>query len=232
MPAKERRPSDDAPKLRDMPGPRRAEGFIGPLFQKIFTWPYRWALRALYRAGLRPWELTLLSLATNVVTGWLLVRGDRFLPGVLLIVAGLLDIFDGGVARLRGEAGPAGAFLDSVLDRISDVVLFGALYWSLAGQGHELAAALALVSLVVSLLVSQIRAEAEAMGLRLTEGLMQRLERYVLLMIGLAAPGALLPVLIVLSALGTVTVLQRTDSVFRQLGRRRRRRVTRPSSAI
>jgi len=214
-----------------MPGPRRAEGFIGPLFQKLFTWPYRWVLRALYRAGLRPWQLTLLSLATNVVIGWLLVKGERFLPGVLLIVAGLLDIFDGGVARLRGEAGPAGAFLDSVLDRVSDVILFGALYWSLAGQRHELAAALALVSLVVSLLVSQIRAEGEAMGLHLTEGLMQRLERYVLLMIGLTAPGAMTPVLIVLSALGTVTVVQRADSVFRQLGRSRRR-VTRSSSAI
>ena len=70
-----------------MPGPRRAQGFIGPLFQRLFTWPYRWALRALYRAGLRPWELTLLSLATNVVIGWLLVRSERFLPGMLLIVA-------------------------------------------------------------------------------------------------------------------------------------------------
>src|SRR5262245_50921795 len=213
-------PKGDAPRIRDMPAPRRAEGAIGPLFQRVFAWPYRLALHALYRAGVRPWQLTILSLATNVVIGALLIAGDRLVPGLLLIVAGLLDIFDGGVARLRGEAGPAGAFLDSVLDRVSDAILFGALFWSLRGQGHDLAAGLSLASLVVSLLVSQIRAEGEAMGLAPTEGLVQRLERYVILMVALTAPGALTPALTVLAALGTVTVVQRTDAVLRQLGRR------------
>ena len=176
------------------------------------------ALLGLYRAGVRPWQLSFLSLATNGVIGWLLVAGRRLVPGLLLIVAGLFDIFDGGVARLRGEAGPAGAFLDSVLDRVSDVILFGALFWSLSAQRHRAAAALALAALIVSLLVSQVRAEGEAMGLALTEGMFQRLERYVALMVGLTAPGFLLPVLIVLTALGTLTVLQRTQSVLRQLG--------------
>ena len=125
---------------------------------------------------------SLLSLATNGIIGWLLITGRRFLPGVLLLVAGLLDIFDGGLARLRGTAGRAGAFLDSVVDRISDVVLFGCLFWSLAGQGHRLSAALALAALLVTLTVSHVRAEAEAVGLSLTEGFLQRLERYVLLM--------------------------------------------------
>jgi CDP-diacylglycerol--glycerol-3-phosphate 3-phosphatidyltransferase len=191
---------------------------IGPLFQRVFAWPYRFALMGLYRAGFRPWQLTALSLATNVVIGWLLVDGKRFLPGMLLIVAGVLDIFDGGVARLRGEDSRAGAYLDSVLDRVSDVILFGALFWSLSGQHHRTAAALALSSLIVSLMVSQIRAEGEAMGLSLTEGLFQRLERYVALMVGLTAPGALLPVLVVLTAFGTATVVQRAGSLWRQLG--------------
>jgi len=217
------RPRGDAPRIRDMPAPRRAEGAIGPLFQRVFAWPYRFALHALYRAGVRPWQLTILSLATNVVIGALLIAGDRLVPGMLLIVAGLLDIFDGGVARLRGEAGPAGAFLDSVLDRVSDAILFGALFWSLRGQGHALAAGLSLAGLVVSLLVSQVRAEGEAMGLAPTEGLVQRLERYVILIVALTTPGALTPALIVLVGLGTVTVIQRTDVVLRQLGRRERK---------
>jgi CDP-diacylglycerol--glycerol-3-phosphate 3-phosphatidyltransferase len=207
------------PKVRDLPAPRRTESAIGPLFRTIFKWPYRIALAGLYRAGLRPWQLTFLSLATNIVIGWMLVMGDRFVPGLLLIVAGLFDIFDGGLARLRGEDSRAGAFLDSVLDRVSDMILFGSLFWSLAGhgQGHRLAAALALSTLIVSMLVSHIRAEAEAVGLSLTEGFMQRLERYVLLMIGLIVPGALTPVLAILTALGTVTVLQRCVSGWRQL---------------
>jgi CDP-diacylglycerol--glycerol-3-phosphate 3-phosphatidyltransferase len=221
--------------VRDLPKPRESSGAIAPLFRTIFAWPYRIALLGLYRAGFLPWQLTLLSLVTNGVIGWMLVTGRRFLPGVLLLVAGLLDIFDGGLARLRGTAGRAGAFLDSVVDRISDVILFGCLFWSLAGQGHRLAAALALAGLLVTLTVSHVRAEAEAVGLSLTEGLLQRLERYVLLMIGLTAPRTLLPVLFVLAALGGLTVIQRIGSAWRQLsqepetprGRLPRRRATR-----
>jgi CDP-diacylglycerol--glycerol-3-phosphate 3-phosphatidyltransferase len=183
----------------------------------IFKWPYRVALAGLYRIGFRPWQLTLLSLLANAVIGWLLITGRFFVSGLLLMVAGLLDIFDGGVARLRGEDSRAGAFLDSVIDRISDLILFGSLFWALAGQDHRVAAAFALSSLIVSLLVSHIRAEGEAMGLSLTEGVFQRLERYVMLIIGLTAPGALLPVLVILTTLGGLTVLQRGVSAWRQL---------------
>ena len=213
---------EEPPRVRDLPAPRRSESAIGPLFRSVFKWPYRVALAGLYRAGFRPWQLTLLSLATNGVIGWLLVSGRRFLPGLLLIVAGLFDIFDGGVARLRGEDSRAGAFLDSVTDRISDIVLFGTLFWSLAGrgQGHRLSAALALSTLIVSMLVSHIRAEAEAERVALTEGFVQRLERYVLLMIGLTAPGALTPVLALTTALGSITVAQRGASAWHQLAGR------------
>jgi CDP-diacylglycerol--glycerol-3-phosphate 3-phosphatidyltransferase len=189
------------------------------MLARVFAWPYRFALAGLYRSGIRPWQLTLLSLVANGWIGWLLVRGDRFLPGLLLIVAGLFDVFDGGVARLRGEAGPAGAFLDSVIDRASDIILFGALYWSEAGQGHRTTAALALATLIVSLLVSYIRAEAEAQKIELTEGFMQRLERYVALMVGLTWPGALLPVLVIMTGLGGLTALQRAVAAMTQIGR-------------
>jgi CDP-diacylglycerol--glycerol-3-phosphate 3-phosphatidyltransferase len=183
----------------------------------VFAWPYRAALAGLYRIGVRAWQLTVLSLAVNLAAGWLLLRGDRFLPGMLLLVAGILDILDGGVARLRGTAGPAGAFLDSVMDRISDFVIFACLYWSLAGQANTLDASLAVAGMVVSLSVSHVRAEAEAVGLSLSEGLFQRIERYIALVIGLTAPGALTPVLVLLTVLGGITVLQRLHSAWTQL---------------
>jgi CDP-diacylglycerol---glycerol-3-phosphate 3-phosphatidyltransferase len=205
------------PRIRDLPAPRRNRSIIGPLFQKVFAWPYRVTLAGLHRAGVRPWHLTVASLLTNVVIGWLLLTHRRFLPGMLLIPAGLFDIFDGGVARLRGEDSRLGAFLDSTLDRLSDGILFGCLFWSLAGLGEDLQAALALAALGISLVVSHIRADGEALGVALSEGAVQRLERYVALMIGLTAPGALLPVLVLLVALGGVTVLQRTWSALRGL---------------
>jgi CDP-diacylglycerol--glycerol-3-phosphate 3-phosphatidyltransferase len=215
-------PTEDGepPRIRDLPAPRPTGGAIGPIFRQIFAWPYRLVLAGFYRAGFRPWQLTALSLLTNVVIGALLLQGSRLVPGLLLIVAGLFDILDGGVARLRGEASRIGAFLDSVLDRISDIILFGTLFWSLAGRGSRLGAALALITLIVSMLVSHIRAEAEALGLSLTEGVFQRLERYVLLIIGLVIPGALIPVLAILAVMGSLTVAQRSVSAWRQLSRR------------
>lgn len=200
---------EDPPRVRDMPAPRRASGLAARPLRWVFSWPYRVVLAGAYRAGFRPWQLTLLALATNVWVGVLLLRGDRFVPGLLLIPAGLLDVLDGAVARLRGEASRFGAFLDSVLDRVSDVILFGCLYWSLAGRGDRLEASLALATMVISLAVSHIRAEAEAAGVSLSEGLFQRLERYVAMMIGLMVPGMLLPALAVLVALGGITVVQR-----------------------
>jgi CDP-diacylglycerol--glycerol-3-phosphate 3-phosphatidyltransferase len=204
-------------RVRDMPAPREATGLAAKPMRWVFTWPYRVALAGIYRAGLRAWQLSLLAFAVNAWVGVLLLRGDRLVPGLLLIPAGLLDIFDGAVARLRGEASRFGAFLDSVLDRVSDLILFGCLYWSLAGQGYRLEAALALVTLVVALFVSHIRAEAEAAGVSLSEGFFQRLERYIAMMIGLPVPGALLPALGVLTALGGVTVVQRVWTALRRI---------------
>ena len=210
---------DEAPRIRDMPAPRKAQGLAAKPMRWVFTWPYRLILAGVYRAGFRPWHLTLLGLATNVWIGVLLLRGDRLVPGLLLIPAGLFDILDGAVARLRGEESRLGAFLDSVLDRVADVIIFGCLYWSLAGQDLRLEAALALSTLVIALSVSHIRAEAEAVGVPLTEGFFQRLERYVALMIGLPVPGALLPALAILTVLGAVTVLQRGWSAVTRIAR-------------
>jgi CDP-diacylglycerol--glycerol-3-phosphate 3-phosphatidyltransferase len=206
-----------SPRVRDVPAPRRSPSVIGPLFGKIFAWPYRLALAGLYRARVHPLHLTLLSLLGNGVVAWLLTTRRFFLPGIFLVVAGLFDIFDGGLARLRGEAGRAGAFLDSVVDRVSDLIVFGALFWTLFEQGKRPAAALALSSLLFALLVSYVRAEAEAASLTMTEGFMQRLERFVLLVIGLTVPGALLPVLIILTGLGAATVVQRIGSAWLRL---------------
>jgi CDP-diacylglycerol--glycerol-3-phosphate 3-phosphatidyltransferase len=211
-------PDPDSARIRDMPPPRRAAGLAAKPMRYVFAWPFRLALAGVYKAGFRPWHLTVLALATNIWVGVLLLRGDRLVPGLLLMPAGLLDILDGAVARLRGEDSRFGAFLDSVLDRVSDVILFGCLYWSLAGQGHRLAAGLALATMVIALSVSHIRAEAEAAGVPLSEGLFQRLERYIAMMIGLPVPGALVPALAVLTVLGGITVIQRGWNALTRVG--------------
>lgn len=192
-----------------MPAPRKSEGAAGGAMQRIFSWPYRGILAFLLWTGIRPYQLTLLSLVLNIAVGTLIVSGEWLVAAVLLFLAGLADVFDGSVARQRGEEKRSGAFMDSVLDRVSDAILFSTLFWELAANGDGLEAALALVTLVVSLSVSHVRAEAEAVGVSLTEGFFQRLERFLALIAGLAIPGAMRPVLIVLTVLGAITLLQR-----------------------
>jgi CDP-diacylglycerol--glycerol-3-phosphate 3-phosphatidyltransferase len=210
----ERNPNIDheASRVRDMPAPRKSEGAAGGAMQRIFAWPYRLILALLMWTGVRPWQLTLLSLALNVAVGALIIAGDWFVAGTLLVFAGLSDVFDGAVARQRGEEKRSGAFMDSVLDRVSDAILFSCLFWALASKGREFEASLALITLVVSLAVSHVRAEAEAVGVALTEGFFQRLERFLALIAGLLIPGAMRPVLILLTVLGGVTLLQRSWS--------------------
>jgi phosphatidylglycerophosphate synthase len=188
------------------------------LFRWTFQWPYRFALWGLHRLGVRPWQLTFLSLLANAVCGVLLLTGRRLLPGLLLLPAGLFDIFDGGVARLRGEDSRKGALLDAVVDRACDVIIFSCIFVAEATVHDEpLNAIAALVALVTSLLVSGIRAEGEAAGVEVSEGSVQRLERYIGLMIGLSVPGMLLPVLAILAALSLLTAVQRGARAWRGL---------------
>jgi CDP-diacylglycerol--glycerol-3-phosphate 3-phosphatidyltransferase len=199
-----------------MPPPRTNESAAGGVVPRLLAWPYRAILAFLLWTGVRPWQLTLLSPVFIVACGWQIVVGNWLIAGFLLLVGGLLDVFDGSVARHRGEEKRSGAFMDSVLDRVSDMVLFSCLFWDLAAKDEPVQAALALLTLIVSLGVSQIRAEAEAAGIRLTEGLFQRLERMLALMVGLLIPGMMFPALVVLAVLGVFTVLQRGFSALSQ----------------
>jgi CDP-diacylglycerol--glycerol-3-phosphate 3-phosphatidyltransferase len=209
-------PDREAPRVRDMPAPRKNESAAGGAMQRVFAWPYRAILAFLLWTGVRPWQLTMLSLVLNVLAGWQILLGNWLVAGFVLLVAGLSDVFDGSVARHRGEAKRSGAFLDSVLDRVSDMILFSCLFWNLAAKGETWQAALALITLIVSLSVSQIRAEAEAVGVRLTEGLFQRLERFLALLVGLLIPGTMPVVLVVLATLGAFTAAQRGFSALSQ----------------
>jgi CDP-diacylglycerol---glycerol-3-phosphate 3-phosphatidyltransferase len=199
----------EAPKVRDLPKPRKNRSAAGGAIQWMFQWPYRAILAFLIWARVRPLHLTLLALVLNLVTGALIIAGEWFAAGWALLAAGLCDVFDGSVARHYGQQKRSGAFMDSVFDRVSDAVLFACLFWALADDGRRLDAALALFTLVISLSVSHIRAEAEAVGVQLTEGFFQRLERFIALLIGLVVPGAMTPILVILAVLGAVTALQR-----------------------
>jgi CDP-diacylglycerol--glycerol-3-phosphate 3-phosphatidyltransferase len=131
-----------------------------------------------------------------------------------VIATGVPDILDGTVARHSGRAGPRGAFLDSVSDRVADAVLFGGVAWFLVGEGAYLPL-LALAAAALSMLISYERAKAESLGFTANGGIMERAERMVLLAIGLAF-GILVPVMWVMVVLLGVTAVHRFVKVWRQ----------------
>ena len=120
----------EAPKIRDVAPPRRNESAAGGLIPRLFQWPYRAILSFLVWTGIRPWQLTVLSLVFTAIAGAFIVAGEWFAAGIGVFAASLADVFDGSVARHRGEAKRSGAFMDSVLDRVSDMVLFSCLFWA------------------------------------------------------------------------------------------------------
>ena len=149
-----------------------------------------------------------LCVGSEVLTGRVIIAGEWFAAGWALLAEGPRDVFTVGRETLRPTEA-IGAFMDSVFDRSRTRSCSHACFWALADDGRRLDAALALFTLVVSLSVSHIRAEAEAVGVQLTEGFFQRLERFIALLIGLVVPGAMTPILVILAVLGAVTALQR-----------------------
>jgi CDP-diacylglycerol--glycerol-3-phosphate 3-phosphatidyltransferase len=170
--------------------------------------------KSLKRAGINADVLTVIGLAFAVGTAFLIASGHLVLAVFGVIATGVPDILDGTVARHSGRAGPRGAFLDSVSDRVADAVLFGGVAWFLVGEGAYLPL-LALAAAALSMLISYERAKAESLGFTANGGIMERAERMVLLAIGLAF-GILVPVMWVMVALLGVTAVHRFAKVWRQ----------------
>jgi archaetidylinositol phosphate synthase len=140
--------------------------------------------------------------------------GRPFVGGLLLAVSGFLDVLDGSVARATGRTSQRGAFLDSTLDRVSEVVVFLGIL-----VGGYASPSVILVALSLSLLVSYTRAKGDALGVNLAGiGVGERSERLVVLIVtsllGIVGVGLLIIVLLTL-----ITFVQRTAKVSMALGR-------------
>src|SRR5207244_7161667 len=91
--------------------------------------------------------------------------------------AGLFDFFDGSLARASGQVTPFGAFLDSVIDRYSDLVVLLGIVVLFARTPNARGAILAMAALVGSVMVSYTKARAESIGIECNVGMMERPER-------------------------------------------------------
>jgi phosphatidylglycerophosphate synthase len=156
---------------------------IGRGAQRIIDAMVRW----LALGHINPNILTVIGVALNVGCGVLFGMGWFFSAGVALIVANLFDMLDGQVARLSGRVTRFGGFLDSSLDRLSDMVVFVGLmvFYARDLPFHStLNVFLAGAGLMGSVMVSYASARAESLIPKCDVGFLRRPERVVLFIIG------------------------------------------------
>lgn len=174
------------------PRPARLAGYRGPI-AVLGGWAY-WVTRPMHdaaaRLGLTPNALTGYGLVLNVLSGVAASYGAWGWAGLLLVWGSIGDLLDGELARSTGQQSPAGAFLDSNLDRISEIALFAGLavaFPDRAGVGWAVAA------LSASLMVSYARARGEGLGVACPTFGLERPHRLVILMAALLVAAFLEP---------------------------------------
>ena len=139
------------------------------------------------KSGITADHLTTLGLVIALGAATAIALGSFKLAFLLVVLTGIPDLLDGAVAKASGTAGPRGAFFDSVIDRVTDALLFGAVavYYSRENPGLVWLPVLVMAS---ASWVSYLRAKAEALGFDARGGLIERAERFILFCLGLLFP--------------------------------------------
>lgn len=175
-------------------------------------------LRLVDASRITPNVVTLIGFLGLCGAAALVLDRRWILAAAVFVVFGLVDSLDGALARYQGTESEFGAFLDSILDRLVEGVILGAIGVVMAQDGREWIVAACFGALTGSFLVSYARARAEGLGVKGTSGgLMGRPERLVLLGAGLflGSVGEVLPAIIVLLAvLSLMTAGQRLWTVW------------------
>jgi CDP-diacylglycerol--glycerol-3-phosphate 3-phosphatidyltransferase len=180
-------------------------------------------VRLLSRTSITPNALTIFGFLVSVGAAILIGTGHLFAAGFVVLAAGIFDIMDGALARRTNRTTRFGAILDSTLDRAAEAVLFIAILVMYAGEQSVTGAAVTGIAWLGSLLVSYVRARAEALGIDCEVGIFTRPERVIILALGLLLSqfdSALLIALVVIAVLSLVTAGQRVFYVWQQTRKR------------
>ncbi len=162
--------------------------------------------------GITPNALTVAGLALGVIAAVVIAFGFFVAGGALILIAGLVDMLDGAVARHGHATTNRGATMDSISDRYVDSFLLLGL--GVAGVNWVYVA----LALMGSFLVSYVRAKAEALRVHCTAGVAERSERLIILAIGLLI-GYAEPAVILVAILAQLTALWRVGLLLRHMQR-------------
>ncbi len=154
-------------------------------FTDFLRGAFKWFLdpigRFLNRLGLTPIAVTIIGVFGSTIAAYFVARGQVSLGGLIMLIAWPIDALDGTMARLRGEASDWGAFVDSVSDRYSELIVLGALLYYFTMHNQHVAEVVTFAAAAGSVLVSYVKARAEAQSFSAKEGLLTRAERYLVL---------------------------------------------------
>ena len=208
---------------------KRQRTILAKFFQEWWIWLWGPIERLCLRLHVSPDAITLASTTVGAGAAVLFGLGWLSLGGWVFLAGSSLDFIDGRVARATGRVSRAGAFLDSTLDRVSELLVFGGLAVTFR-ESAVLYAAIAAAG--ASLLVSYARARGESLdaGDVARVGGMQRPERVVVTGVacalspladagwGAGTGRAVVGVaLTALAALATATAIRRTRAIYRAL---------------
>jgi CDP-diacylglycerol--glycerol-3-phosphate 3-phosphatidyltransferase len=179
----------------------------------------------LIESRLTPNAISMVGLLGNLIAAVLVTQRLFFLAGIAFVLGSVMDTLDGRYSRMSGKGSLFGAFLDSTLDRIEEGIVLAAVAGYFAAEGRDFAAAMCVVAVLGSLMVSYTRARAEALGVECKVGIATRPVRVVILSIGLIfAKGAgigdfelLAPAVYAIAALTIFTTFQRVWHVRNEL---------------
>jgi CDP-diacylglycerol--glycerol-3-phosphate 3-phosphatidyltransferase len=179
-------------------------------------WLLQHVVTSLAATGITPNSFTYLALIVNSCAAALFAMGQFRWAAAALFMAAFLDMADGQVARRVGMVTQFGAFLDSTLDRYSDLALYMGLvvHYTLIGRNQYMV--LAAIAMASSFMVSYSRARAESLIPLCKVGFMERPERLVLLILG-GAFDRMAPALWVIATISTLTVIHRVVYTWQEL---------------
>jgi CDP-diacylglycerol--glycerol-3-phosphate 3-phosphatidyltransferase len=167
--------------------------------------------KILIKLRFSPNLITLIGLALAIVSGFLIsdttIQNHFVYAAIILLMSGILDLFDGAVARLTNNVTQLGAFIDSFSDRIGEIAVFLGITIYFGLNDNLVGSSLTLAALGGSLTVSYIRARAEALKIKCETGLVARPERIILLFIGILAANWWPPMLTIVMGILTVTTI-------------------------
>lgn len=192
---------------------------FGPIEARIRGISMR-LIRPVARSRITPNMLTVVGLLLNLVTAAVIGGGYLFISGVMLLFAGIFDMADGALARVKNAASEFGDFLDATLDRLAEGSIGLGLLWHAMARGDDIQVGLIYAVVLGSIMISYARARAEVLNLDCEVGIMARPERIVILAVGLilaqaTSEVALTVILGVLCVSTYYTVAQRIVHVYR-----------------